>query len=302
MTIDKLIEAIKEKKSPCIVGIDPEYEKLPACYKTDDPAPHDAVLQWAMDVIDAVRDIVPAVKPQIAFFEVYGADGIRIHQKIVEYAHRSGLLVIDDSKRGDIGNTARAYAYAHLAKNGPLNADFLTISPFLGTDSILPFLEVARRDGKGLFVLVKTSNPGSALISEAVTEGGKTLRAVLAEYVRKEGEEMVGKHGYSSLGAVVGATYPKEARELRGIMNTSFFLVPGYGAQGGEVSDILPCFNADGLGAIVNSSRGVLYHHLLDPQFDGTRESYLKIVKQQAERMRDEIYCALKGTYPHMIY
>lgn len=302
MKIDKLIETIKAKKNPSIVGIDPDYEKLPACYKEEASTPQDAILSWAMDVIDAVRDIVPAVKPQMAFFEIYGAEGIAIHQKIVRYAHDAGLLVIDDSKRGDIGNTAKAYAHAHLSADGPINADFLTVSPFLGTDSLTPFVDVAKRDGKGLFILVKTSNQGSAVLSEAITKDGEKLRDFLARYVSTEGKQLVGTYGYSALGAVVGATFPTEARELRRVMRENFFLVPGFGAQGGRVKDILPCFNEDGLGALVSSSRDVLYHYLEESDFDGTRSSYIKSVKRRAAWMQSTIHRALTKEFPHMVY
>ena len=148
MVIDRLIEEIKNKKNPCIVGIDPEWSKIPECYKTNTITEPETVLHWATDVINAVADIVPAVKPQMAFFEVFGAEGVRVHQKIIQYAHDKGLVVVDDSKRNDIGNTARAYAYAHLSKDGPINADFMTVSPFLGTDSIQPFIDISIKEKK----------------------------------------------------------------------------------------------------------------------------------------------------------
>lgn len=302
MVIDRLIKEIKSKKSPCVVGIDPEWSKLPRCYR-ELPGPRGAViLQWARDVIDAVADIVPAVKPQMAFFEVLGAEGVQAHQQIVRYAHEKGLLVIDDSKRGDIGNTAKAYAFAHLAKDGPINADFLTVSLFLGTDSLQPFMDTANRDGKGLFVLVKTSNPGSGEISEAQNYRGETVMAWLADYVRRMAEGTRGQCGYSGIGAVVGATFPEEARTLRQRMPHSLFLVPGFGAQGGSAADVVPCFNTDGLGAVVNSSRGILYRHLNVADFDGSKERYLQIVRTQAETMRQDIYRALKENYPEMQY
>ena len=262
MVIDQLIEGIKSKKNPCIVGIDPEWSKIPECYKVDMVSEAETILQWAKDVIDAVADIVPAVKPQMAFFEVFGAEGVRAHQQVVQYAHDKGLVVVDDSKRNDIGNTARAYAYAHLAKDGPINADLMTVSPFLGTDSIQPFIDVAIKDGKGIFVLVKTSNPSSVEISEATNTHREKIRDWLASYVHTIGKTCVGKYGYSSIGAVVGATFPEEAQLLRGTMKNNFFLVPGFGAQGGGAKDVVPCFNEDGLGAVVSSSRDILYHYL----------------------------------------
>lgn len=290
MVIDQLIEGIKSKRNPCIVGIDPEWDKIPDCYKKDTVSTMDGLWIWAKDVIESVADVVPAVKPQMAFFEVFGAEGIRVHQKVVQYAHDKGLIVIDDSKRNDIGNTAKAYAYAHLAKEGPINADFMTISPFLGTDSMQPFIDIARKDEKGLFILVKTSNPGSVEISEAINDKGEKIRNWLAAYVQESGWECVGKYGYSSIGAVVGATFPEEAKELRSLMKNPFFLVPGFGAQGGNVRDIMSCFNQDGLGAVVSSSRGVLYKHLEVAEYDGTRAGYLEIVRKQAVLMQQAVY------------
>jgi len=238
----------------------------------------------------------------MAFFEIYGAEGVHVHQTIVQYAHDRGLIVIDDSKRNDIGNTARAYAYAHLAKNGPINADFLTVSPFLGTDSLQPFIDTAVSDGKGLFILVKTSNPSSVEISEAVNSGGEKIRNWLAAYVSAAGSAFTGKSGYSGIGAVVGATFPEEAKHLRSIMKNNFFLVPGFGAQGGRAEDIAAFFNEDGLGAVINASRSILYSHPGCKDFDGTREMYARIVRAQADNMRLSIYGALKTAYPGMAY
>lgn len=302
MVIDQLIDEIKRKKNPCIVGIDPEWSKIPNCYKTAAVSEAEAIRQWATDVIDAVVDVVPAVKPQMAFFEVFGAEGVRVHQQVVQYAHDKGLIVVDDSKRNDIGNTARAYAYAHLAKDGPINADLMTVSPFLGTDSIQPFIDVAIKDGKGIFVLVKTSNPSSVEISEATNAHGEKIRDWLASYVHTTGKTCVGKYGYSGIGAVVGATFPEEAQLLRSTMKNNFFLVPGFGAQGGGAEDVVPCFNEDGLGAIVSSSRGVLYKHLDIAEYDNSRAMYMEIVKKQAQNMQQAVYRELSNHYPKMEY
>lgn len=302
MVIDQLIEGIKSKKNPCIVGIDPEWSKIPECYKADMVSEAEAILQWAKDVIDAVADIVPAVKPQMAFFEVFGAEGVRAHQQVVQYAHDKGLVVVDDSKRNDIGNTARAYAYAHLAKDGPINADLMTVSPFLGTDSIQPFIDVAIKDGKGIFVLVKTSNPSSVEISEAANVHGEKIRDWLASYVHTIGKTCVGKYGYSSIGAVVGATFPEEAKLLRSTMKNNFFLVPGFGTQGGGAKDVVPCFNEDGLGAIVNSSRGVLYRYLEITGYDNSRIMYMETVRKQAKEMQQAVYKELHNNYPNLEY
>lgn len=302
MVIDRLIEEIKRKKNPCIVGIDPEWSKIPDCYKTGTKSSTETIFNWATDVIDSVADIIPAVKPQMAFFEVFGPEGVRVHQKVVQYAHDKGLAVVDDSKRNDIGNTAKAYAYAHLAKNGPINADFMTVSPFLGIDSLEPFIETAIQEEKGIFVLVKTSNPSSTEISEATNPRGEKIQDWLASYVHTVGMTCLGIHGYSGIGAVVGATFPEEALLLRRSMKNAFFLVPGFGAQGGGAKDVVPCFNEDGLGAIVNSSRGVLYKHLDIAQYDGTRAMYREIVRDQACGMQQAVYNELRSHYPKMVY
>lgn len=300
--IDRLIEGIKDKKNPCIVGIDPEWCKIPECYKYDAAARANAILDWAADVINAVADIVPAVKPQMAFFEVFGAEGVRVHQQVVQYAHDKGLVVIDDSKRNDIGNTAKAYAYAHLAKDGPINADFMTVSPFLGTDSIQPFIDTAFKEEKGIFVLVKTSNPGSVEISEATNAQGEKIRNWLANYIHTAGRDCIGKYNYSNIGAVVGATFPEEARQLRSIMKNNFFLVPGFGAQGGDAKNVMPYFNEDGFGAIVSSSRNVLYKHLETAEYDGSKTMYLEMVRNQAKTMREAVYQELSNHYPNKEY
>ena len=302
MVIDRLIEEIKRKKNPCIVGIDPEWSKIPDCYKTGTKSSTATIFNWATDVIDSVADIIPAVKPQMAFFEVFGPEGVGVHQKIVQYAHGKGLIVVDDSKRNDIGNTAKAYAHAHLSKDGPINADFMTVSPFLGTDSLKPFIEIVVNEGKGIFVLVKTSNPSSAEISEATNPRGEKIRDWLAGYVHTMGMTCLGIHSYSGIGAVVGATFPEEAQLLRHSMKNAFFLVPGFGAQGGGAKDVVPCFNEDGLGAIVNSSRGVLYKHLDIAQYDGTRAMYREIVRDQACSMQQAVYLELRSHYPKMVY
>lgn len=302
MVIDSLIEEIKYKKCPCIVGIDPEWSKIPDCYKISVKSEAEAILIWAKDVIDAVADIVPAVKLQMAFFEVFGAEGISVHQQVVKYAHGKGLLVVDDSKRNDIGNTAKAYAYAHLAKDGPINADFLTVSPFLGTDGIAPFVDAAIHEEKGIFILVKTSNPGSVEISEATNIHGEKIRDWLANHINNIGKACLGKLGYSGIGAVVGATFPHEAQQIRSIMKNNFFLVPGFGAQGGGVEDVISCFNEDGLGAVISSSRGVLYKYLEIAEFDNSRTMYKKTVKDQAAKMQQAVYQELKKTYPNMVY
>ncbi len=300
MLIEDVIGQIRAKRNPCIVGIDPEWSRLPDCYRQAGTDAAQAVVFWARDVIDAVVDIVPAVKPQAAFFEVFGAAGFAALERTVRYARQKGLFVVDDSKRGDIGNTARAYAQAHLAPDGPLGADFLTVSPFLGMDTLQPFLQAARMYDKGLFVLVRTSNPGAADIQSA-RAGEKTVMAWLAAQVEAMGAAQRGRSGYSAIGAVVGATCPAEAAALRCAMPHSWFLVPGYGAQGGGAADVLPCFRADGLGAFVSASRSILYAHET-AEFDGSRESYRRIVRTQAQAMQEAVYAALKTHCGAMCY
>ncbi len=302
MMIDRLIEQIRLKKNPCIVGIDPEWRKLPECYRSHTSDEAQGILLWAQDVIDAVADIVPAIKPQMAFFEVYGPQGLMVHQQVVRYAHWKGLLVIDDSKRNDISNTAKAYAYAHLAGDGPVNADFMTVNPFLGSDSLEPFIEEARQQDKGLFILVKTSNPSSVEISEAKTADGQAVCQWLAGKVQHYGKDCIGEYGYSSIGAVVGATYPQEARELRQLMKEQFFLVPGFGAQGGDAAHIAACFNDDGLGALVSSSRGILYHYQQNADPQPSRAAYQEDVRRQARLMRTQVYHALCEACPKLAY
>lgn len=302
MLIDKAVELTKIKKNPCIVGLDPEWSKIPECYKRISLSRTDTILNWAVDVIDCVADIVPAVKPQMAFYEVYGAEGVRVFEKIVAHAHGKGLLVIDDSKRNDIGNTAKAYAFAHLSKEGPINADFLTVSPFLGTDSIHPFIDTAVQNEKGIFLLVKTSNPGSGEISDAINGTGEKISDWLADYVSRQGRTYTGACGYSAIGAVVGATFPEEAARLRKLMRNNYFLVPGFGAQGGSAGDIVSCFREDGLGAFVSSSRGILYHYLEAEDYHNGKEMYLDIVRGRAQTMQQEVYAALKQVYKDMVY
>jgi len=302
MVIDKIVEKTIEKKNPCIVGLDPEWEKIPECYKHENLSKTTVVKNWAIDIIDTVKDIVVAIKPQMAFFEVFGYEGYKLFQEIVQYAHSKGLIVIDDSKRNDIGNTARAYAYAHLAKAGPINADFLTVSPFLGTDSIQPFVDTAFSENKGIFVLVKTSNPSSGEISDSINSNGEKVSEWLAKYINDVGRNLIGESGYSSIGAVVGATYPKEAKELRKIMKSNYFLVPGFGAQGGNKKDIATFFNEDGLGALISSSRAILYSYPECKEFDNSKSMYLDIVKNATIKMQQDVYEVLKSGCSKMKY
>ena len=315
--VDQLIDGILKTKNPSVVGLDPDLRKIPECYKKDLPGRHpledvaEVFFRLNIDLIDTVAGIVPAVKPQMAFYEKYGSYGVAAFEKTVAYAKEKGLVVIEDAKRNDIGNTARAYAEGHLGKVeltdgrriSVVDADFLTVTPFLGNEGLHPFLAVCEEMGKGIFVLARTSNPGAGEIQDAVTEAGLTVSQSLAEEIARGGVSCVGHYGYSAIGAVVGATYPKEALDLRRRMPRSFFLVPGYGAQGGGAEDALPCFNPDGLGAVVNSSRGILYSHMSDAARKScTREEYLASVKNAVLAMRRDLYTCLKARYPSMRY
>lgn len=315
--VDKLIEKTIKTKNPTVVGLDPDISKIPACYKenSDNTNPlvavTDVIYKFNCDIIDAVAELVPAVKPQMAFYEKYGSYGVAAFEKTVAYAKSKGLVVIEDAKRNDIGNTAKAYADGHLgvvetlegSYTSAFDVDFLTVTPFLGCESLNPFVDVCKQNNKGIFILVKTSNTSSGEIQDVITKDGISISQSLAKYVAKQSEAVDGKYGYSSIGAVVGATYPEEAVTLRKIMPKSYFLVPGYGVQGGGAKDILPCFNSDGLGAIINSSRGILYTHMSDETRNTcTKEEYLYSVKNAVIKMQEDIYGTLKMNYPKMIY
>lgn len=315
--VDRLIENTIKTKNPSVIGLDPDIGKIPACYKVcargENPLEKvaDVIYAFNRDVIDTVADLVPAVKPQMAFYEKYGAYGVAAFEKTVAYAKSKGLVVVEDAKRNDIGNTAQAYADGHLGYaelldgsfSTSFDVDFLTVAPFLGSESLKPFVDVCVKNNKGIFVLVKTSNSSSGEIQDVVTANGMTISQCIAQYVSGQSENFVGRYGYSSIGAVVGATYPQEAVMLRKMMPRSYFLVPGYGAQGGGAKDILPCFHSDGLGAIVNSSRGILYTHMCDDErAQCSREEYLLSVKTAALQMQANIYSVLKKEFPLMVY
>ena len=272
---DRLIGAIKEKGNPVCVGLDPRLEQIPEFIKKKQvekfgetfEAAANAFLEFNVGIIDAVSDIVPVVKPQIAFYEQYGFAGIWAYEETCKYAQEKGLIVVADAKRNDIGSTAEGYAGAFLGevelfgeKMASLDADALTVTPYLGYDGIKPFVKGCDEYGKGIFVLVKTSNPSSGdLQDQMVKDGQMTNYALMSHLVESWGSDLVGELGYSSVGAVVGATHPKQAAEIREMLPQAIFLVPGYGAQGGGAQDVRACFNKDGLGAIVNSSRGIIF-------------------------------------------
>ncbi len=270
--IDKLIERIEELQNPTLVGLDPRLNLIPSfikdnCYKNYGANPRavgEAILEFNRRIIDAVYDLVPAVKPQIAMYEQYGPEGIRAYSETINYAKQRGLLVIGDIKRGDVASTAQAYADGHIGRILIKDKEFeiyksdaITLNPYLGFDAIEPYIGHCKNYGKGLFILVKTSNPNSGEIQD-LDVGGKKLYEKIGDKVKEWGKDLIGERGYSSIGAVVGATHPQQARRLRQIMPYSYFLVPGYGAQGARAEDLKGFFNKDGLGAIINSSRGII--------------------------------------------
>ncbi|MFP4186132.1 MAG: orotidine-5'-phosphate decarboxylase [Thermoplasmata archaeon] len=304
---DRLLDAIDEKKNPSVVGLDPRLWRIPdhlkerAKKETDDPfkAAGETIFEFNKGIIDGVSDIVPAVKPQVAFYEKYGVEGIRAFKKTIEYAREKGLIVVEDVKRNDIGSTAEAYASAHLGEVDMIegnalsfDGDIVTVNPYLGSDGIEPFVEVCEEYGKGIFILDKTSNPSSSELQDLTTESGKKIYEVMAELIDGWGEGLIGERGYSSVGVVVGATYPEEAERLREIMENNLFLVPGYGSQGGTADDVIPCFNDDGYGAIVNSSRGIDYAYEDDEEF-GPKE-FDKASRKAALEMKDDIMRSLE--------
>jgi len=287
---DRLLEAIEEKQNPSVVGLDPRIENIPQNIRKN-TTPANAILEFNYRIIDAVAPIVPAVKPQIAFYEQHGAEGIKVFIETIKHAKKKGLVVIEDVKRNDVGSTARAYAEAHLGK--AFNGDAVTVNAYLGSDGVKPFIEKARH-GKGCFVLVKTSNPSSTELQDRKLADGSRVYEAMAKLVNEWGRESIGSNGYSAVGAVVGATFPREAERLRELMPRSFFLVPGYGAQGGEAGDVVPCFNDDGFGAIVNSSREIIFaYKKRGGRFD-------EAAALAAENMREALTLALKknGKWP----
>jgi orotidine-5'-phosphate decarboxylase len=272
---DRLLNAIRAKRSPTCVGIDPVYSRLPAEIaenkdlndETDSEVALDALLEYCRRVLKIVSPYVPAVKINLAFFERYYADGIDAYFDLIQDADREGLVIIGDCKRGDIGSTAEMYARAMLAEPDFANLDDLTgpdavtVSPYFGLDGVKPFIDIAREEEKGVFVLVRTSNPSAAELQTAKLEGGLTVSDLIARQVDQWASDptLMGSCGYSSVGAVVGATATDEIARLRGIMQHCIFLVPGYGAQGGTAANVAGCFKSDGTGALITASRSVIY-------------------------------------------
>ena len=304
--IDKLVNDIKAKNAPIVVGLDPMLKFVPEYIKQEKfnnfgvgtKGAAEAILEYNKGIVDAVYDLVPAVKPQIAMYEQFGVDGLIAFKKTVDYCKEKGLTVIGDIKRGDIGSTSEAYAVGHLSKveiGGELfegfNEDFATVNPYLGYDGIKPFVDVCRKEKKGIFILVKTSNPSSGEFQDRLI-GDKKLFELVGEKVNEWAGECMGDE-YSYVGAVVGATYPEEGRIMREVMPKSFILVPGYGAQGGKGKDLVHFFNKDGLGAIVNSSRGIIGAYQQEQYASYGEEGYAEAALAAVKAMKEDIAQAL---------
>ncbi len=300
MSLDRLMVKIYEKQNPTVAGLDPLLEYVPEfirrrAYKENGEGLRgaaEAILQFNIGLIDALYDIVPAVKPQAAYYELYGYEGVRALHETIAYAKQKGMFVITDGKRNDIGSTMQAYATAHLGEVSvegkvyePFGADALTVNGYLGTDGIAPLLEVCNQKDKGIFVLVKTSNPSSGELQDKHIEG-TTVYNRMGQMCQEWGKSLMGKYGYSGVGAVVGATYPSQLKELREKLQETFFLIPGYGAQGGGAEGVALGFDKKGKGAIVNSSRAIMCAWKKE---GCPSEEYAQAARREAIRMKKDI-------------
>lgn len=306
--INQLVNQIKKKDAPVVVGLDPMLDYVPEHllraafeqYGETLEGAAEAIWQFNKGIVDAAYELIPAVKPQVAMYEQFGVPGIAAFKKTVDYCKEKGLVVIGDVKRGDIGSTSTAYAVGHLGKVTVgskqyygFDEDFVTVNPYLGSDGVNPFVEVCREEKKGIFVLVKTSNPSSGEFQDRLLDG-KPLYELVAEKVNEWGSQCMGEE-YSYVGCVVGATYPEMGKVLRKIMPKTYILVPGYGAQGGKASDLAPYFNEDGLGAIVNSSRGIICAYKQEKYAGFGAENYADASRQAVLDMIEEINAAKAG-------
>lgn len=311
--INKLVEKIKKTNAPIVVGLDPMMKFVPEYIQKAAFAEHgetlegaaEAIWQYNKGIVDAIYDLVPAVKPQVAMYEQFGIPGMIAFKKTVDYCKEKDLVVIGDIKRGDIGSTSEAYAVGHLGKAQVggnsfygFNEDFVTVNPYLGSDGVNPFIKVCKEEKKGIFVLVKTSNPSSGEFQDRIVQDGagdgtgKPLYEIVGEKVAKWGEECMGD-SYSYVGAVVGATYPEQGKILRKVMPKAFILVPGYGAQGGKGADLVHFFDENGLGAIVNSSRGIIAAYQQEQYAQYGPEGYADASRAAVLAMREDIAGAL---------
>ena len=301
MAFDRLIENIIEKQNPTVAGLDPKLDYVPASVKDACFAQYGKTLEGAAAallafnkaIIDQIFDIVPAVKPQAAYYEMYGWQGVKALAETIAYAREKGMFVITDGKRNDIGTTMEAYATAHLGTTDvageavdAFGADALTVNGYLGTDGIKPLVNICKEKDKGIFVLVKTSNPSSGELQDLQLVNGASVYEQMGKMCERWGEELPGKYGYSGVGAVVGATYPEQLAEMREKAPHTFFLVPGYGAQGGGANDAKNAFDNNGRGAIINSSRGIMCAWKKQGL---TEDDFAAAARQEALRMKDDI-------------
>jgi orotidine-5'-phosphate decarboxylase len=300
MSFRKLISGIKRMNNPTVAGLDPKLDFIPDHIKNKSfseygktlPGAADALLQFNIGLIDALCDIVPAVKPQSAYYEMYGYEGVKTLAKTIEYAKSKGMFVIVDGKRNDIGPTASAYAAAYLGETAvgdvafpAFGADALTVNGYLGTDGLTPFTDICKTNDKGIFILVKTSNKSSGELQDK-TLGNETVYEFMGQMCENLGADTVDEYGYSAVGAVVGATYPEQLTELRSKLLHTFFLVPGYGAQGGGAAGLAGAFDKNGLGAVVNSSRAIMCAYKTE---NAPGEAFAEAARREAIRMREDI-------------
>ena len=301
MGFDRLIENIVRTQNPSVVGLDPKLEYVPEYirrknfkkYGKDLKGAAKAIWEFNKEIIDEIHDICPAIKPQAAYYEMYGYQGVKTLYKTIQYAQSKGMFVMTDGKRNDIGATMEAYATAHLGltdvdgeKIAAFGSDALTVNGYLGTDGIDPLLEQCKTFDKGIFVLVKTSNKSSGELQDLMI-GNKSVYATMGAMCERWGRDNIGKYGYSAVGAVVGATYPEQLEEMRKALPHTFFLVPGYGAQGGGAQGVAKAFDENGLGAIVNSSRGVMCAYKKEEDCD--EKDFAKAARREVIRMKEDI-------------
>ncbi|MEM7246572.1 MAG: orotidine-5'-phosphate decarboxylase [Acidobacteriota bacterium] len=301
---DRLLSAIAAKGSPCMVGLDPDLSKMPPGFLEEKgwsgeltretcTRAAEVVGDYCALVLDQVHDLVPAVKPQSAYFERFGSAGVAALERTIARARELDLQVVLDVKRGDIGSTSTAYSHAYLLDPdaSPLASDAMTVAPYLGEDAMTPFFETALANGTGIFTLVRTSNPGAGDLQDQKLDDGRVLYEAVADLLQPWMEKSRGEHGYSSLGVVIGATWPEQGRSLRKRLPHAIILVPGFGAQGGSAEGVRACFDEEGRGAIVNSSRAVLYPHLYGAEEGGEPAA---LVREAAERFVGEVRTAVR--------
>ncbi len=306
--IQKLINNIVKTDAPIVVGLDPNMKFIPEYIKKEAFEKYGETLEGAAEaiwlfnkgIIDATYDLIPAVKPQIAMYEQFGIEGLSVFKRTVDYCKSKGLIVIGDVKRGDIGSTSASYAIAHLGKiqvgsktYAPFDEDMATVNPYLGTDGVKPFVDVCNECDKGIFVLVKTSNPSSGEFQDKLMEGKPLYEQVADKIVNEWGAASM-ENDYSNVGAVVGATYPEQGKILREKMPNTYILVPGYGAQGGKGADLVHFFNKDGLGAIINSSRGIIAAYQNEKYASFGEKNFADASRQAVIDMKDDIKSAMK--------